>query len=424
MARDAGRRIDAPLVPRPESCGKDGSLIDATLTSPIAAAQEACRREFGPPELTARGPGRVNLIGEHTDYNDGFVFPAAIDREVAVAMRRRDDLTVRLYSETFAQSDSFQLDAFERLAPGSGVPSWSNYVRGVVRILLDAGYPVRGFEAAISGNVPEGAGLSSSAAFEVATLTALNALYALGIAPKELALLAQRAENQFVGVACGIMDQFISAMGKRDHALLIDCRSLETRAVPLQLEERGVAIAILDSGVRRGLVDSKFNARREECETAVRLLRRLLGRDSIRALRDVEPIEFNAVARELPDDIRARARHVISENERVVRGVDALESGNLTVFGKLMNQSHMSLREDFNVSTPQLNLLASLAQKTPGVLGARMTGAGFGGCTVNLVEVKALAAFRDTVLPAYKERAGLDAKLWVCDAVDGASIIS
>ncbi|MNX25249.1 Galactokinase [compost metagenome] len=413
-----------PAALRPAHCGKDEPVIDAPLSSPIAAAQEACRREFGPPEITTRGPGRVNLIGEHTDYNDGFVFPAAIDREVAVAMRRRDDLKVQLASETFTQTDRFSLDAFERLSPGPGVPTWSNYVRGVVRILLDAGYPVKGFEAAISGNVPEGAGLSSSAAFEVAVLTALNALYELNIPPKELALLAQRAENQFVGVACGIMDPFISAMGQRDHALLIDCRSLETRAVPLRLAERGVAIAILDSGVRRGLVDSKFNARREECETAVRHLRRLLGRDSIRALRDVNPIEFNAVARELPDDIRARARHVISENERVVRGVDALEEGNLAVFGKLMNQSHQSLKDDFNVSIPQLDLLASLAQKTPGVLGARMTGAGFGGCTVNLVEVKALAAFRDTVLASYRERAGMDAKLWVCDAVDGASVIS
>jgi galactokinase len=398
-------------------------LLHATLSQPIAAVPAACLREFGPPEITSRGPGRVNLIGEHTDYNEGFVFPAAIDREVVVSLRRRNDRKVRLYSENFGQHSAFELDAFERVPAGPDAPTWSNYVRGVVRILLDAGHAVRGFDAAIGGNVPEGAGLSSSAAFEVAMLTALNAAFELGLPPKELALLAQRAENQYVGVACGIMDQFISAMGERDHALLIDCRTLETRSVPLRLAERGVAIAILDSGVRRGLVDSKFNARREECETAVRHLKRLLGRE-IRALRDVSPIEFNAVARDLPDDIRARARHVISENERVIRGVDALEEGNLAVFGKLMNQSHQSLRDDFNVSIPQLDLLASLAQKTPGVLGARMTGAGFGGCTVNLVEVKALAAFRDTVLKGYRERADKEATLWVCDAVDGASIIS
>ncbi len=398
-------------------------MLHATLSQPLAAVQAACLREFGPPEITSRAPGRVNLIGEHTDYNDGFVFPAAIDREVVVALRRRDDRTVRLFSENFAQHDAFALDAFERISAGPDAPTWSNYVRGVVRILLDAGHAVGGFDAAIGGNVPEGAGLSSSAAFEIAMLTALNAAFELGLPPKQLALLAQRAENQFVGVACGIMDQMISALGERDHALLIDCRSLETRSVPLRLEERGVAIAILDSGMRRGLVDSKFNARREECETAVRHLRRLLGRE-IQALRDVTPIEFNAVARDLPDDIRARARHVISENERVIRGVDALEAGNLAVFGKLMNQSHQSLKDDFNVSIPQLDLLASLAQKTPGVLGARMTGAGFGGCTVNLVEIKALAAFRDHVLNGYRERAGKEATLWVCDAVDGASLIS
>ncbi len=391
---------------------------------PIEAAQEACRREFGSPEIRAQAPGRVNLIGEHTDYNDGFVFPAAIDREVGVAMRRRTDRLVRLYSETYRRHDEFDLDAFARIPPGSDASTWGNYVRGVVRVLLDAGHPLLGFEAAISGNVPEGAGLSSSAAFEVAMLTALNALFDLGRSAKELALLGQRAENEFVGVACGIMDQLISALGRRDHALLIDCRSLETRPVPLRLKERGLAIAILDSGMRRGLVDSKFNARRAECEDAVRRLKQLLGRDAIRALRDVTPLEFNAVARELPDDIRARARHVISENERVIRGVEALEEGNLAVFGKLMNQSHQSLKNDFNVSIPQLDLLASLAQKAPGVLGARMTGAGFGGCTVNLVEVGSLATFRDTVLNAYRERSGREATLWVCEAADGASTLA
>jgi galactokinase len=399
-------------------------LQNALLPVPAETVVAACRRVFGPPEITARAPGRVNLIGEHTDYNDGFVFPVAIDREVVVAARRRDDRMVRLHSENFSQESTFDLDDFGRVPAEKDAPTWSNYVRGVVRILLDAGHPLHGFEAAIGGNVPEGAGLSSSAAFEVSLLTALNALFGLGLPAKEIALLAQRAENQFVGVACGIMDQFISALGRRDHALLIDCRSLETRAVPLHLEARGVAIAILDSGVRRGLVDSKFNARRGECEDAVRRLKSLLGRPEIRALRDVSPLEFNAVARELPDDIRARARHVISENERVIRGVEALEEGNLAIFGKLMNQSHQSLKDDFNVSIPQLDLLASLAQKVPGVLGARMTGAGFGGCTVNLVELKALPAFRDTVLSAYRERAGMEATLWVCDAVDGASLLT
>ena len=398
-------------------------MLHATVAQPLDAVKAACLREFGPPDVLARGPGRVNLIGEHTDYNEGFVFPAAIDREVVVALRRRDDRTVRLYSENFAQRDTFDLSAFEKVPAGPDAPTWSNYVRGVVRVLLDEGHALGGFDAAIGGNVPEGAGLSSSAAFEVSLLTALNALFDLKLTPKELALLGQRAENQFVGIACGIMDQFISAMGERDHALLIDCRTLETRSVPLRLEQRGVAIAIVDSGMRRGLVDSKYNARREECETAVRHLRRLLGRD-LKSLRDVNPIEFNAVARDLPDDIRARARHVISENERVLRGVDALEEGNLAVFGKLMNQSHQSLKDDFNVSIPQLDLLASLAQKTPGVLGARMTGAGFGGCTVNLVEIKALATFRDTVLNGYRERAGKEATLWVCEAVAGASLIS
>lgn len=398
-------------------------MLHATPTQPLEAVPAACHREFGPPDVTARAPGRVNLIGEHTDYNEGFVFPAAIDRDLVVSARRRADRAVRLYALNLDQRDAFDLDAFEKIPPGPGAPTWSNYVRGVVRVLLDAGHSLGGFDATIGGNVPEGAGLSSSAAFEIALLTTLNALFSLGLSPKELALLGQRAENQFVGVSCGIMDQFISALGERDHALLIDCRSLDTRSVPLRLSERGVAIAIVDSGMRRSLSDSRYNARREECETAVRLLQRLLGRE-LRSLRDVNPFEFNAVARELPDDIRARARHVISENERVLRGVEALQEGNLTVFGKLMNQSHQSLRDDFNVSIPQLDLLVSLAQKTPGVLGARMTGAGFGGCTVNLVEVKALASFRETILSGYRERADKDAKFWVCDAVTGATLLS
>lgn len=383
--------------------------------------REAFHGRFGTPEFVIRAPGRVNLIGEHTDYNEGFVFPVAIDREVVIAARRRDDRTVVLYSNNYEQQDSFDLDHIEKVS-GEGAPTWSNYIRGVVSVFLEAGLAIGGFEAALEGNVPQGAGLSSSAALEVATGTLLTNLFDLDVDAKRIALLGQRAENRFVGVQCGIMDQFISSLGKRDHALMIDCRSLDYRAVPLHLGEKGASIVILDSKVKRGLVDSKFNDRRRECQEAVKHLQTLLSRPELASLRDVTPADLEHVGDRLPQTIFSRARHVVTENDRVLQSVSALEGGDLERFGSLMNQSHESLKIDYEVSCPELDLLVSLAQGIPGTYGSRLTGAGFGGCTVNLVDNAALEGFEATVLAAYHEQTGLNAGFFVCEAVDGAGV--
>jgi galactokinase len=389
----------------------------------VEAVKAAFVEKFGAePEFIVRAPGRVNLLGEHTDYNDGFVFPAAIDREMIIAASPkadRKDLDVVLYSLDYEQEDTFNLN---KLAKSPEHP-WSDYARAMLYIWQACAFKTRAFNAVISGNVPQGAGLSSSAAYEVAVGALLNEMLALGIAPKQLALLAQKAENKFVGVQCGIMDQFISALGRKDAALLIDCRTLDFRPVPLRLAESGMAIVITHSGVRRGLVDSEYNARRAECQEAVKLLKEALGRDDIKALRDVSLAEFKKHAKALPKGVAKRAKHVISENERVLEAVEALQKGKLEAFGKLMNASHASLRDDYEVSCPELDALVELTQAHPGVVGARMTGAGFGGCTVALMSADAVEAFKSGVVPAYEERTGKKAEVYVCDAVAGASVL-
>lgn len=390
------------------------------LESQLGRVRDTFQSRFGAPELTVRAPGRVNLIGEHTDYNEGYVFPVAIDREVVICARRRDDDAVHLYSNNYEQADSFHLSRLEPVPEGPGAPTWSNYLRGVVSVFQAAGHRLGGFEAVVEGNVPQGSGLSSSAALEVATGTLLRHLFRLDVDAQEVALLGQRAENTFVGVQCGIMDQFISALGRRDHALMIDCRSLDYRAVPLHLATKGASIVILDSRVKRGLVDSKFNDRRAECREAVARLRILLGRPGLASLREVVPADLERVGDRLQPTLRARARHVVTEDDRVLRSVQALESGDLERFGLLMNQSHESLETDYEVSCPELDLLVSLAQELPGTYGSRLTGAGFGGCTVSLVDNAALEAFEARVLEAYREATGREAGCFVCEAVEGA----
>jgi galactokinase len=367
----------------------------------------AFQREFGAdPEVITRAPGRVNLIGEHTDYNDGFVLPVAIDREIRVAVRRRPDAQARLLAINLGRRSSFDVrdihhDPSER---------WSHYERGVVLMLRQRGYDVGGFELAIEGDLPSGAGLSSSAAVEVATGLALDALFG------------------FVGVKSGIMDQFIAALGRRDTALFLDCRSLETRHVPIppapalpMHPQEPVRIVVADTTVKRGLVDSEYNRRRAECEEAVRRLAQHLP--GTKALRDVTLEQFMRYAAELPETVRKRARHVIAENERVLASVAALERGDLDQFGRLMYESHASLHDDYEVTIPQLDVLVEAARAVPGVFGSRMTGAGFGGCTVSLVRESAVATFEREVPAAYRARTGLDPKIYVCRAVDGASII-
>jgi galactokinase len=371
------------------------------------------------PQGLAKAPGRVNLIGEHTDYNEGFVLPVAIDRTVVAAFAPRSDRQVRVYSLGFDEEDNFALDDIERLKGDV----WSNYVRGVAAVLQGAGYRLTGLDMAIQGDVPIEAGLASSAALEVAVLGAFQYAATLAIDLRDQALLAQRAENEFVGVSCGIMDQMAAVMGRRGHALLIDCRSLETEAVPLNLAAHDLKIVVAHTGVRRALSDSAYNQRRQECSRAVQVLAQVIAARPA-ALRDITSKDLSAHQGSLPDPLGRRARHVVSENERVLKSVEALRRGDLLTFGQLLYASHQSLARDYEVSSPELDLMVELARRLEGVVGARMTGAGFGGCTVNLVRQEALDSFREQVIETYRSRTSLPAEMYVCEAVDGLRIIA
>jgi galactokinase len=384
-----------------------------------ALARNFTRRFAREPQGLAEAPGRVNLIGEHTDYNEGFVLPVAIDRTVIAAFAPRTDRQVRLYSLEFDEEDSFSLDSIERLSGDA----WSNYVRGVAAVLQEAGYPLTGLDMAIQGDIPIGAGLSSSAALEVAVLGASQRAASLAIDPRDQALLAQRAENEFVGVSCGVMDQMAAVMGRRDHALLIDCRSLETEAVPLNLTAHDLKIVVAYTGVTRALSDSAYNQRRQECSRAAQLLADAIPTRPVATLRDLTSKDLRTHEGRLPDPLARRARHVVSENERVLESVEALRQGNLTRFGQVLYASHESLARDYEVSSPELDLMVDLARPLDGVVGARMTGAGFGGCTVNLVRREAIDSFREQVLEVYRTRTGLPAEMHECKAVDGLRII-
>lgn len=385
------------------------------LPERVAALRAAFTAQYGtPPEIVVRAPGRVNLIGEHTDYNDGYVFPIAIDRSVLVAASARADRTVRLYAADFDQRDCFALDQIVHAEQ----QRWSNYQRGVAAMLEERGFHLPGLDVAMASDVPIGAGLSSSAAIEVGTAVTWQTIGGFELERTELALLCQRAENVFVGVNCGIMDQFISALGRAGAALLIDCRSLEYE--PVGLPASG-AVVIMDTKVQRGLTDSAYNTRRAECEEGVRLLQAHLP--SIRALRDVSPALFERYAGALPEDVRRRCRHVVYEDQRVLDGIAALERGDPTAFGELMNASHVSLRDDYEVSCVELDAMVEAAWAAPGVIGARMTGGGFGGCAVALVEAGHAEAFSAQVAVAYKERTGIVPSLYICTAEPGADVV-
>lgn len=388
------------------------------LESHIQKVTATFQKEFGEkPAFVVRAPGRVNLIGEHTDYNEGFVFPCAINREMLIAASPNNTREVQVYSEEYKTLDKFSLDDLKK----SSENSWVDYLRGTLDTLQKSGHKLSGFKAVLSGNVPQGAGLSSSAAYEVAVATFANEAFKLGISQKDIALLAQKAENQFIGVQCGIMDQFISALGQPDSALFIDCRSLDHKAVPTNFSQHGLSIVITNSGVRRGLVDSEYNARRTECQQGTKQLSELTGR-KLNSLRDVSWEEFEKLQKQLPDVVAKRCRHVVSENHRVEEAVTALKSGDVAKFGKLMNESHVSLRDDFQVSCKELDFLVDLTLKHTGVLGARMTGAGFGGCTVALMPHNSVEQFKSKVIAEYEKQSGKKAEVYVCDAVAGARV--
>lgn len=359
-----------------------------------------------------RAPGRVNLIGEHTDYNDGFVLPMAIERETIVAAAPRTDRTVRVHSLNLDESAEFDLDAAVERRRGG----WLDYVEGVARI-LDEGARLAGADLLILSDVPLGAGLSSSASLEISVGLALASLSGTDVDGVRLALAGQRAEHEYVGTKCGIMDQFTAAMARAGHALLIDCRTLHATHIPL--DTSGVVVAICDTNVKHELSTSEYNRRREECEQGVRSLRSVLP--SIRALRDVSVEEFERHApRVLPDTIRRRCRHVVTENARTLAAAEALGRGDLTELGRLMNLSHSSLRDDYEVSCPELDALAEIALSVDGVLGSRMTGGGFGGSTVSLVRRDALEDFKKVVAAEYVKRTGIETTILVSEAGEGA----
>jgi galactokinase len=378
---------------------------------PLSRARSAFEDAFGAaPSCIVRAPGRVNLIGEHTDYNDGFVLPCAIDFQTVVAARSRGDTTVRVVAaDCGRQLDRFALDAPIGRRPGA---PWADYVRGVAVMLLRHGVPLRGADLAVAGDVPRGAGLSSSASLEVAVAQAFKSLHGLhALSPTDLALLSQRAENEFVGCNCGVMDQLISARGQAGHALLIDCRTLEARPVPLPAD---AAVVIAHSRVRRGLVDSEYNLRREQCEAAARHF-------CVKALRDLGLPTLLDGAAALAPVVFKRARHVLTENQRTLDAADALVAGDLRRLGELMARSHASMRDDFEITVPAIDRLVEIVQRTlGGVGGARMTGGGFGGCIVALMPLDAVEAVREAIAGQYRAPSGEPATVYVCRAAAGA----
>ncbi len=370
---------------------------------------QAFEARFGlAPPLVVRAPGRVNLIGEHTDYNDGFVLPMAIDRAVWIGLRPRQDRQVWAHSLDFEGTIQFSLDHLIKAGAG-----WGEYLKGVAWALGGAGHRLRGWEGVVAGDVPVGAGLSSSAALEIATARAFAAVSELSWDPPRMARLGQRAENQWVGMNCGIMDQMISAAGVAGHALLIDCRSLETQAIPLPPD---TVVLVLDTATRRGLVDSAYNQRRAQCEAAAHFF-------GVSALRDVSVEQLRTRAAALDDLTHRRARHVVTENARTLQAAEAMGRGDPVELGQLMDASHASLRDDFEVSSQALNLMVDCARQGAGCYGARMTGAGFGGCAVALVRADGAQDLAARVTDCYRTVANLEPNVYVCRASNGAELI-
>ncbi len=382
--------------------------MTAKLLSPVELQGRFIHIFGRPPAILARAPGRVNLIGEHTDYNEGFVLPMAIERETRIVAAPRPDARVRLVALDLEREAAFDLP---EVAP-SNDERWSNYVRGVTAGLLAGGYTVQGCDLLMQGDVPIGAGLSSSAAVEMAAIQALAAIGRFVVAPDVAARIGQRAEHVFVGTNCGLMDQLASALGQPGYALLIDCRDLSSRPVRVPA---GAEVLIADTAVRRHLAGSAYNERRAQCEAAARAM-------GVPTLRDAT-LEMLDKA-QLDPVIERRARHVITENQRVLETVAALERGDLPAVGRLMNASHASLRDLYEVSSPELDRMVELLRSQPGCYGARLTGAGFGGCAVALLDAGAVEAAIPAVSAAYHEATGLQATLYPTRAAAGANYTS
>ncbi len=377
-------------------------------------------QRFGSLARIYQAPARVNLIGEHTDYNDGFVMPAAIGFSTEVAIAPRSDRKLVIHSENYSEQIEFDLDHL----PTAHAGHWRDYAIGVAIMLVRSGKKLTGANLLIDGDVPQGAGLSSSASLEVAVGYALLDLgdstpdYSVTEHPlidrTELALLCQQAENEFVGARCGIMDQFVVSHGQRGNALLLDCRSLEYRLLPLP---EATSLAICNTMVKHSIAKGEYNQRRAECEAGVRALSKYLP--NVRALRDVTLADLKKYGRDLSEVVLRRCRHVVSENLRVQEAAEALDRRDLPAFGKLMLESHRSLRDDFEVSSAELDIMVELAEKAEGVYGSRMTGGGFGGCTITLVKAESVEAFRQIMQQGYERVTGRKPEIYICTAADG-----
>ncbi|MEZ4513207.1 MAG: galactokinase [Chloroflexota bacterium] len=371
--------------------------------------KETFKQRFGEAaRFVVRAPGRVNLIGEHTDYNDGFVLPMAIDRAMWMAIRPRKDRQVSVYSLDMEETAVFSLDNLQK-----GNSGWGEYLKGVAWALQEAGYTLRGWEGVMAGDVPIGSGLSSSAALEMAAMQAFAVVSGWAWDAAKMAKLGQKTENEWMGVNSGIMDQMISAAGKAGFALLIDCRSLATELVPLPPQ---TAVVILDTMTRRGLVDSAYNERRSQCEAAAHFF-------GVAALRDVALADFEAQVERLDPIAYQRGKHVISENERTLAAAAAMRAGDAVTLGKLMNASHESLRDDFEVSSLELDSVVKIARAQPGCYGARMTGAGFGGCAVALVAAEQAEGFATAVSAKYETITGWPPSIYISQPTDGAGVV-
>jgi len=366
---------------------------------------------FGVPPRIFRAPGRVNLIGEHTDYNDGFVMPCAIEFSTRVAISPRPDRKLVIRSLEFSEQAEFDLQDLPSRAKGG----WADYVLGVAVMLREMGHPVPGGSLLVRGEVPIGAGLSSSAAIEVASALALMSLNGARLPLPEVAKLCRRVENEFIGARVGIMDQFVSCLGKAGHALLLDCRSLEFKLIPIP---ENIRLVICNTMVKHEHASGAYNRRREECDEGVRILRKWYP--EARALRDISMEQLEAHAAEIPATIYKRCLHVVAENQRVLEGAAYLAEGDLTRFGGLMGESHRSLRDLFEVSCRELDVMVEIAESLEGFCGGRMTGGGFGGCTINLVKTSHAPRFAAQMADRYQAAIGIKPDVYVCSAANGA----
>lgn len=362
--------------------------------------------------FTVRAPGRINLIGEHTDYNGGFVLPAALEQQVVMAGQRREDEKVSIYAEIPDEEVTFSLSRIER----DPQHVWADYLKGVIFMLRERGIVLSGMNIYVGGDVPVGAGVSSSAALEVAAAFLFRESCGFSLGLVDMAKLCQRAENEFVGMRCGLMDQFICCLGRKGTVLFLDCLKEEYEFIPLKKRYR---LVVCNTGIRRELADSEYNRRREECESGTAVLGKFVP--GITCLRQVSVVDFEKFKDMLPETVRKRCRHVVYENKRVLKAVNALREDKIKEFGKLMKESHESLKDDYEVSCPELDLMVDIAGRQEGCIGSRMSGAGFGGCTVNLIEEEHILKFVEDVKSKYCSKTGIDPEIYVSHPASGVN---